>query len=291
MNSDEVDYIMGDEKDGANYIVLYLKLCLNLANFNGKFIKEIGEIIVPYDEEKIKRECKWFSVSFIKKALELYKWLGLVYEDKDGFLALSDYDNLVGSETDYAAKKRRQREGKDVDISGDISGDIVPIDIRDKDIRDKDIRNINIYNNQQTGEKTSLYEQVMDLYHSLCPSLAKVSKVTEKRKEAVKALLDTYCIKDVETMFKKAEASDFLTGRIKGSTWKANFDWLIKKENFIKVIEDAYINCAQSQKTNSANSNYDWDKLQRKAFENINKASQKEGGGKSPSHIKSIKKK
>lgn len=128
MNSDEVDYIMGDEKNGANYIILYLKLCLNLVNFNGKFIKEIGEIIVPYDEEKIKRECKWFSAAFIKKALELYKRLGLIYEDKDGLLALSDYDNLVGSETDYALQKRNQRERKGVENSVDN----VHIDIRDK---------------------------------------------------------------------------------------------------------------------------------------------------------------
>ena len=44
--------------------------------------------------------------------MELYKKLGLVYIDDNGVLVLADYENLVGSETDYAQKKRIERNSK-----------------------------------------------------------------------------------------------------------------------------------------------------------------------------------
>lgn len=131
------------------------------------------------------------------------------------------------------------------------------------------MENLNSYVTGSATENISLYQQVVNLYHSLCPSLAKVSKATETRKEALKDLLDTYCIEDIKTVFEKAEALDFMTGRLKGYTWKATFDWLIKKENFVKVLEDKYINQGQAQKTEAKKSNYDFDSMQKKAFLNV----------------------
>ena len=43
-----------------------------------------------------------------------------------------------------------------------------------------------------------------------------------------------------ETLFKKVNESDFLQG-INGE-WKANFDWLLKQQSMVKVLEDQYIN-------------------------------------------------
>ena len=43
------------------------------------------------------------------------------------------------------------------------------------------------------------------------------------------------------TLFKKAEASDFLKGK-NGRDWQATFDWLIKDNNMAKVLEGNYDN-------------------------------------------------
>lgn len=109
MTSDTVDYFMS-QPDGANYVVLYQMLCLKTINTEGRLERTIGEIIIPYDIEKIQRDCKWFSTDTIRVALELYKSVGLIYVEENGTLVLANYKELVGSETDWKEQKRLQRQ-------------------------------------------------------------------------------------------------------------------------------------------------------------------------------------
>lgn len=111
MSSDEIDYLMS-QPDGANYVVLYQMLCLKTINTGGCLVSQIGEMLIPYDAEKIQRECKWFSLATVRVALSVYKQIGLIFESPDGTLAISNYSDIVGSETDYSAQKRLQRENR-----------------------------------------------------------------------------------------------------------------------------------------------------------------------------------
>lgn len=106
---DDIDFILSQEK-GCEYIVLYQMLCMKASNNEGLLGTKINEIIVPYDVKKITRDCKYFDYDTIVVALELYKRLGLVYEEDNKVLKITDYDNLVGSETAWAEKKRIYRE-------------------------------------------------------------------------------------------------------------------------------------------------------------------------------------
>ena len=110
-NLDEIDFLLS-QKNGCEYVVLYQMLCLQVANTNGKLQKQFGEIIVPFDIDKIQRETKYFDFDTIAVALELYKRLGLVYQDENGTLTISHYEELVGSETQWAIDKRKAREIK-----------------------------------------------------------------------------------------------------------------------------------------------------------------------------------
>ena len=110
-NLDEIDFLLS-QKNGCEYVVLYQMLCLQVANTNGKLQKQFGEIIVPFDIDKIQRETKYFDFDTIAVALELYKKLGLVYQDENGTLTISHYEELVGSETQWAIDKRKAREIK-----------------------------------------------------------------------------------------------------------------------------------------------------------------------------------
>lgn len=147
MNSEVVDFLMS-QPNGANYVVLYQLLCLKTINTGGRLTCQIGDIIIPFDIEKIQRDCKWFSLDTVRIALGLYKQLGLIYEDRDGTLVLVNHAEMVGSETDWAAKKRRQalQAANSLPAAGETAGDTTgenfPTDIRDKrtDIRDKEIR-------------------------------------------------------------------------------------------------------------------------------------------------------
>lgn len=145
MSSDTVDFLMS-QKDGANYVVLYQLLCLKTINTGGRLSRTIGEIVIPYDVDKIQRDCKWFSTDTIRIALTLYKQFGLIYEERDGTLVLADHGNLVGSETDAAARMRSSRATRNAlptssVTDGEQSANIVTPDIRYKEIRDKRLDN------------------------------------------------------------------------------------------------------------------------------------------------------
>lgn len=139
MTSDTVDYLM-TQPDGANYVVLYQMLCLKTVNQNGLLARQLGEILVPYDESKIQRDCKYFSIDTVRVALNVYKNLGLIYEQDDGILRITDFDRLIGSQTEGAEKKqiqRQKREEKRLEIMGRQYGgqrvDICP-PYKEKDI-------------------------------------------------------------------------------------------------------------------------------------------------------------
>lgn len=136
-----IDWLIS-QKNGCEYIVLYQKLCLIAANKGGRLAMQVGEMIIPYDINKIARDTK-FHIDTVVVAMELFRRIGLIYEESDGVLKIPYVDEIVGSETPAAIKKRKQRE-KRKQLQGDNSGDNVPqekeIEKREKsiDIRDSD---------------------------------------------------------------------------------------------------------------------------------------------------------
>ena len=260
MSSDTVDYLMS-QPNGANYVVLYQMLCLKTINTDGKLSRQIGEILIPYDIEKIQRDCKWFSTDTIRVALNLYRSFGLIYEDQDGVLVLSDHQNLVGSETDWAAKRRRQRLEQDdipqlpVDTGGDNVPTDVPTENRDKilDIRDTDIRD---EEREIEGEDIGIppaavspppprpspcpFKKIMELYHQICVSYPRIEDIDGERKKAVAARWRKYGDLAVfEQVFRIAQASSFMKGE-NGRNWSADFDWMMRPTNISKILEHKY---------------------------------------------------
>ena len=102
---DAIDFLLS-QPSGSDYIALYLKLCTMTANTNGQLATQIGEILIPYDAQKIARDTKYFSVDTVIVAMELFKKLGLIYESSDNVLQIAEYENMVGSETSSAKRVR-----------------------------------------------------------------------------------------------------------------------------------------------------------------------------------------
>lgn len=111
LTSKTIDFLMS-QKDGANYVVLYQMLCLLTINSNGELVDYIGECVIPFDENKIQRETKYFNIDTIRVALDLYKRLGLVYIQENGMLKIANFEELIGSESKSAEKVRKWREEK-----------------------------------------------------------------------------------------------------------------------------------------------------------------------------------
>jgi hypothetical protein len=105
---DEIDFLMS-QKNGSDYAMMYLMLCMKTINTDGKLLRRIGEVLMPIDVDKLQRDLKYFSQETIIIAIELYKRFGLIYEETDGVLTISNYEDIVGYETDFASQKRKQR--------------------------------------------------------------------------------------------------------------------------------------------------------------------------------------
>ena len=100
------------------------------------------------------------------------------------------------------------------------------------------------------------YQLIADMYNEICISFPRLTVMSDKRKQSVKARLNTYTVEQFREMFEKAEASSFLKGS-NNRNWQANFDWLIKDSNFAKVLEGNYDDKGNSG--NSGNSSFNTD--------------------------------
>lgn len=90
------------------------------------------------------------------------------------------------------------------------------------------------------------YKEIVDVYNHVCEDLPKVKLISDARKTAIKnakTVLDKAGM-DFTSLFEKVQRSDFLCGRHSGAgrNWRASFDWILKKSNLTKIIEDTYQN-------------------------------------------------
>lgn len=278
MTSETVDFLMSQD-GGANYIVLYQMLCLKTINTHGRLSRQIGEVIIPFDEAKIQRDCKWFSIDTIRVAMELYRKLGLIYEDSDGTLVISDHGNLIGSEGASAERMRKMRNGEkqrelpestmlsQCDAQCDAMCDenvTTEIEYRDRDkekeidnkkyhppIIEKDINNDGIIHDAVAEEeKVSVMVQAAAAENpktSVCTLVGKAWNKTGFPK------VRSFPVKSPRGEAISALSAQYGTETILAAIEKANqseflnelgdrvtLDWFLQPEHFQKIIEGQY---------------------------------------------------
>lgn len=88
------------------------------------------------------------------------------------------------------------------------------------------------------------YGEIVEYFN--CLSFPDVRELTETRKKAISSFLKAHTIEDLYLLFDMAQGSRFLTGdNSKG--WKANFDWILKPANAVKILEGNYANRMNTQ--------------------------------------------
>jgi predicted phage replisome organizer len=105
-----IDWLM-EQENGSAYIVLYLKMCLLTANTSGELIRTIGDMTIPYEPKKISQKTG-FDIDTVNVALSLFKHLGLIEETQEGIPVMPEVKNMVGSESESAARVRKYRKKK-----------------------------------------------------------------------------------------------------------------------------------------------------------------------------------
>ena len=240
--------------NGKEYILFYLKLLCESVDHEGslRFSDE-----VPYNEIMLATITNT-NVDIVRSAIKFFTDLHMMEIMDDGTYFMREVDRMIGSaaDNDHAKRQQRYRERqKLLAISTECHADVTESDesvTKSDESKSKRIeKEIDIYNTDFSAEKSGekekkspnpmpKFQEFVDLYHQLCPSLPKVQKLTEGRKSAIKARWLEY--PDIETfksVFTKCENNQFMKGK-NDRNWVANFDFIFQASSFTKIVEGFY---------------------------------------------------
>lgn len=262
-----------DQENGATYVNFYLKLLLKSLSDDGRLIRYVGQRLIPYDVKSLARLTNT-DTDTVRVALELFVHIGLVEKLNTGELYMSQIDEMIGNETEAARRKRKYRARNEIEggtkelPSGTMSqqnetmSQQCPTEIRDRDrdrYRDRDRdRDITSSGSQETttpqehSDNSNWKKEVLDEWNKLDVNIPKIQTLNSgtKRYNSIKARVNQYGLSKVIEAIQSIDNSTFLKGYV--NEWVISFDWFIRPNNFIKVMEGNYLD-SKSSKTNKPN--------------------------------------
>ena len=229
--------------DAYAIITVWFKLlCLAGKKNNGGVFLMNDKI--PYTDKMLATIFR-MNESTVKLALNAFEQFKMI-EIVEGIITIPNWNKHQTLDA-YERKKERDRLYQEerrakqralIEKSSDKSSERTPdVAVSDKDKEeDKDIdkeRDIR-------GNRVD-YQQIADMYNATCVSFPRLTRLSEKRKRAIKARLRKYSIDDIQRVFEIAEESDFLKGE-NNRNWSATFDWMMNDANMAKILDGNYKN-------------------------------------------------
>ena len=141
---DEAIEWLEEQENGKEYCLFYLKLCLKSLKDDGKLIRTVGNLLIPYSTEKL-AEATRTKADTVMVAMQVLQRIGLVEILDDGAIKMLKLQDMVGSESTAAARMRKMRGGeKRNDVTPMLQkpcnnvAKTVTAEIRDKSIENRD---------------------------------------------------------------------------------------------------------------------------------------------------------
>lgn len=223
-------------QDGILYSNILMKMYLKSLRNNGYLVLNNA---IPYNAQMIATVTR-HQIGTVEKALEMFKQLGLIDVLDSGTIYMSDIQLFVGKSSTEGDRKREERMKIKAEINP-VIGQMSDKHPREKELEiDREIdREIKIESEERRKTNKIDYQQIADMYNNTCVSFPRLSKLSESRKKAIKARLQTYSVEDFQRMFEMAECSSFLKGA-NNRNWSATFDWMVKDANMAKILDGNY---------------------------------------------------
>lgn len=231
--------------EGNNIILIWVALLTIAGRCNAGGMIFLTEN-VPYTPDMLALELD-FEKSTVLLALEALKRLGMIQDYDDALLITGweDHQNIAGLEKIREQGRKRvakyRNKQKELSCNVTVTPDVTPGNAIERDIdieRDKEKER---EEDKEIKRESINYQLIADMYNATCVSFPRLVSLSDSRKKAIKARFKTYSAGDFETLFRKAEESDFLKGQ-NNRDWSATFDWLIKDSNMAKVLDGNYDN-------------------------------------------------
>jgi predicted phage replisome organizer len=217
--------------NGKDYLLFYLKLLVESVDHDGQL--RFSDTI-PYDENMLSTISNT-NIDIVRSAMKVFTSLKMIDILEDNTIFMNEVEKMLGTETYWAEQKRKQRQigqcPKDVQLLSNVSNQEIDIEL-DKDIE----KDIDIDNTTKVVSSNKL-QPIIDKWNSL--NLSKVIKVQGNRLKMLNARVKDYGMDEVIRAIENINSSSFLKGQ-NNKSWTITFDWLVKPNNFIKVLEGNY---------------------------------------------------
>jgi len=242
--------------DGNSIVLIWVMLLTMAGRCNSNGMIFLTENI-PYTPKMLADELD-FEETTVQLALNALEEFNMIVTNGAYFAIAGweEYQNIEGMEKIRAQNRKRvarHRENQnllDCNVTRNVTVTLRNGTDKIREDKSRLEKDIEIEKRDRIN-----YQHITDMYNDICISFPRLTVLSEKRKQAIKARCNTYCLAQFKEMFEKAEASDFLKGA-NNKNWQANFDWLMKDANFAKVLDGNYNNKPnQQQQTQQGSGN------------------------------------
>ncbi len=231
--------------EGNNIVLFWVMLLAKAGKCNSNGYIFLTENI-PYSPEMLAAEFD-FEVNTVNLALMSLSNLNMIQLEEHTLLipSFDEHQNAEGLDKIREQTKKRvaKYREKQKQLESNVTSNVTvtqsnALDIeRDKE-EDKEI-DIDINTISKDILCSTFVERVIESWNSLClTSKLKTIRTGTKRHTMLKARVKQYSEDEIIQAINNIKESSFLMGRVKD--FEITFDWFIRPNNFIKVLENNY---------------------------------------------------
>ena len=213
--------------EGNNIVLIWMMLLTMAGRCNSNGIIFLTENI-PYTNKMLADELD-FDESVIELALTILEKFGMI--TRDGTLlsipGWEEHQNIDGLEK--IREQTRKRVAEHRKLQKELSEEERMPEIPDQISCEKDL------------VKPGDVQKVVDEWNKLQKfGIQPIARMTARRTQMLKARIREYGMDKVMEALKNVQNSDFLMG--KKTDFIINFEWFVKPNNFLKILENKYHN-------------------------------------------------
>ena len=271
---DEKIKIIEASENGADTVYIWLRLLVlaGKTNDNG-YIYMTDEL--PYTPSML-ATLTGKGLDSVKSALAMLKQYQLIEIDDDNVIYILNWEKHQSAEKLAKIKEQtrkrvarhrlKQSQGEDVTQCNDNVTQDVTLQVTHGNATDID-RDIDRDNSSPSASARGVdidVNNIMEQWNNLDPNITRIQAINPgtTRYKNLKARLNQYGTDSFITVIDNIKASAFLKGYVKD--FIITFDWLVKPNNYIKVLEGNY-----NERATPANRQLSEDEKRRQVIENF----------------------
>lgn len=227
--------------EGDKLVLIWVMLLAKAGKCNSHGYIFLTENI-PYTQDMLAAEFD-FETTTIQLALTSFMKLGMINLDESNFYITGweEHQNVEGldkirEQTRIRVAKHRKKQKQ---LPSNVSCNVTVTEGNETDIDIEEDKERDINNISKDILSSTFVQRIISEWNSLSltSKLTKISPGT-KRYKMLKARVKEYSERDIFYAIYEIEKSKFLKGQ--ANDFEITFDWFIKPNNFLKVLEGNY---------------------------------------------------